>query len=496
VLTSTGIYVRVSTEEQVREGYSIRAQEEKLRSYAKLKDWHVYSIYADEGISAKDIEGRPEIKRLISDVVSGKVKNVLVYKIDRLTRSTKNLIELIDLFNQYDCAFNSLNEAIDTSTATGRMFLKIVGIFAEFERENLAERVRLGFERKAKEGDSSTAFFSSYGYHRAIGEKVQVIVEEEAEIVRRIFSMYLHDNYNFTQIEKVLNAANILSKQGKLWGASSVKCILTNPNYIGKVRYSCYDESRYFEADGKHEAIIDEATFYEVQDKIQRTKPVSKTKLPTSGVYFCGILRCAACGGKLTSKWNYSNDGKKTPERPAYRCCNTLSKYKTCSNKSEISHIKIEAAFEEYIANIENFTELDVVDISEAAKAPDHTKEIAAIIGELGQIERKANEIMALFMGNKVDFDTYQQMVKLGNDRKEELTARSNLLQNIEASMESRQNKKEIVANLRENWGELNNEQRLQFLQKFVKKMVVRKESRPGERYGVAVIDELEFNDF
>jgi site-specific DNA recombinase len=467
-----------------------------LRSYAKIKDWHIYGIYADEGISAKDIDGRPEIQRLIADVVSGKVKNVLVYKIDRLTRSTKNLIELIDLFNHHDCAFNSLNEAIDTASATGRMFLKIVGIFAEFERENLAERVRLGFERKAKEGDSSSAFASSYGYHREKGQKIQAIVEHEAEIVRRVFSMYLHGDYNFTQIEKVLNAENIPSKHGKLWGASSVKCILTNPNYIGKVRYSCHDEARYFESDGKHEAIIDAATFYEVQEKIERTKPISKTKLPASGVYFCGILRCAVCGGKLTTKWHYSKDGKKTPERPAYRCWNTLSKYKTCSQKAEISHIKIEAAFEAYIANIENFTELDAVDINAASEAPDHSKEIVSISGELEQIERKASEVLDLFMTSKVDFDTFQQMVKRGNDRKAQLEARLNILQNVEASIESRQSRQEIVANLRENWGQLNNEQRLQFLQKFVKKMVVRKETIPGERYGIAVIDEIVFNEF
>jgi site-specific DNA recombinase len=91
-ISNVGIYVRVSTEEQVREGYSIRAQEDKLRSYAELMDWKVYSVYADEGISAKNVERRPEIKRLIADITTGKVNNVLVHKIDRLTRSTKNLI--------------------------------------------------------------------------------------------------------------------------------------------------------------------------------------------------------------------------------------------------------------------------------------------------------------------------------------------------------------------------------------------------------------------
>ena len=165
-MLSTAIYLRVSTEEQAKEGYSIRAQEEKLRAYTMIKEWLLFDVYSDEGISGKDIDGRPEIKRLLDDVKSGKVNNVLVYKIDRLTRSTKNLIELVDLFNQHNCAFNSLNESIDTASATGRMFLKIVGIFAEFERENLIERINLGIERKVKEGYALCKNIVSYGYDR------------------------------------------------------------------------------------------------------------------------------------------------------------------------------------------------------------------------------------------------------------------------------------------------------------------------------------------
>ena len=150
-MLETGIYVRVSTEEQAQEGYSIRAQEEKLRDYARIKDWLVYKIYIDDGISGKNITDRPAIIEMIEDVKNGNIKNVLVFKIDRLTRSVADLISLVELFNGHECAFNSLTESIDTHSATGRMFIKILGIFAEFERENIAERARLGFERKAKE---------------------------------------------------------------------------------------------------------------------------------------------------------------------------------------------------------------------------------------------------------------------------------------------------------------------------------------------------------
>jgi site-specific DNA recombinase len=487
------VYVRVSTEEQVREGYSIRAQEEKLRNYAEIKDWHIYRVYADEGISAKNIEGRPEIKRLITDIVSGKVNNVLVYKIDRLTRSTKNLIELIDLFNKHKCAFNSLNESIDTSTATGRMFIKIVGIFAEFERENLAERVRLGCERKVKEGFTPAAIYQSYGYKRGIGEKVQTIFPEEAEIVKRIFSMYLRDNYSLTEIVRTLDAENIPTKRDKTWSIAAIKLLLTNPNYIGKVRYSITDESRYFEADGKHEPIISEATFFEAQEKLARTKGITPTKRPKANAYFCGVLYCASCGGKYSTKWSYKPDG--SPNHANYRCSNSVNGAK-CTEKGLIAHTKVERAFEIYISNTTNFTELDNIEIPDVIEPADHTKEIETITTEIEQIDRKASEIMDLFMANQINFDTYQQMTERGSTRREKLVTRLNLLENIETTHEAHHTKNEILTNLKDNWQELNNEDRLQFIQKFIKKMVVRKEPHKNERWGIAVMNEVVFNEF
>ena len=171
----TAIYVRVSTEEQAQEGYSIRAQEQKLKDFARIKDWSIYKIYMDEGISGKNITQRPAINEMLGDVRQGKVENVVVFKIDRLTRSMADLIYLVDLFNRHGCAFNSLMESIDTQTASGRMFLKIVGIFAEFERENLIERIQLGVERKVKEGYALCKNIASYGYDRPNGQKIQTM---------------------------------------------------------------------------------------------------------------------------------------------------------------------------------------------------------------------------------------------------------------------------------------------------------------------------------
>jgi len=120
----TAVYCRVSTEEQAQEGFSIRAQEQKLKEYANVKEWSIYNIYLDEGISGKNITERPAINRMINDIKAGRVKNVLVFKLDRLTRSVADLVSLMDIFNENGCAFNSLMESLDTSTASGRMFIR------------------------------------------------------------------------------------------------------------------------------------------------------------------------------------------------------------------------------------------------------------------------------------------------------------------------------------------------------------------------------------
>ena len=497
-MNSTGIYVRVSTDEQAREGYSIRAQEEKLRAYAMLKDWDIYSVYSDEGISGKDIDGRPAIKQLITDITSGKVKNVLVYKIDRLTRSTKNLIELVELFNNHHCAFNSLQESIDTGSATGRMFLKIIGIFAEFERENLAERVRLGIERKAKEGYAIGNFSSSFGYSRENGNRIQAVEEEEAATVRRIFDMYLNGNCSYRKIVDTLNAENVSTKFKKKWAAGTIRRILSNPNYIGKVRYSIEDATRYFEVDGHHKAIIDETTYYQVQEKISKIERLSHTKHPTSGVYFCGILYCHICGAKYSTHWNYKGKWKAGERRPAaypsYRCRDTFNKDgKDCTAKI-IAHTKVERAFAQYIAHYEDFNVID--DAKADNPQTDNSAEISNITAEVRQIEKKTAEIMSLFVSNTIDFTTYQGMVKISNERRGKLEVRLILLENAQKSKEVIYTPSDIVSNFRDNWCVLDNEQRQQFLQKFVKKIVARCDTPKGVRNSEVIIDEIVFNEF
>ncbi len=267
-MIKTGIYIRVSTEEQAKEGFSINAQKEKLTSYSKINNWDNITYYIDDGLSGKNINERPNIIKLINDVKNKEINNVLIYKLDRLTRSVKDLINLIEIFETNNCSFNSITEKLDTSTAVGRMFIKIIGTFAEFERENLAERISLGYEQKTKEGNYTNTN-GVYGYDYINGNLI--INNQEKELVNNIYNLYLK-GYSMLQIASKLNKENIPTKRNGKWYQSTIKSILTNPLYIGKIRYGLHKKNKSFLVIGKQQIIISINKFNKVQKLINKKR--------------------------------------------------------------------------------------------------------------------------------------------------------------------------------------------------------------------------------
>ena len=279
----TAIYCRVSTEEQATEGFSIHAQKDKLTKYANINDWDIVDYYVDDGISGKNLTERPEVSRLIEDVKKGKIKNVLIYKLDRLTRSVKDLIYLIELFDKNNCTFNSQTEKIDTSNAVGRMFVKIIGIFAEFERENLAERVTFGYEQKTREGNYTNCN-GVFGYDYIIGKGKLKINKNEAGYVRKIYNWYL-EGESMLKIAKKLKDLSVPTKRGGHWNQSTIYSILTNPLYIGNVRYGV-GRKNGFEVSGKNIIpIINKELFNNVNNLMKKRKKFQTRKYSSDDTY-------------------------------------------------------------------------------------------------------------------------------------------------------------------------------------------------------------------
>jgi len=489
----TAIYGRVSTEEQALEGYSIRGQVEKLKSYVSAKSWSIYDVYLDEGISGKNLTARPAITRMIEDVKAGHVKNVLIYKLDRLTRSVADLVYLIDLFKTYDCAFSSLSESIDTSTASGRMFVKIIGIFAEFERENIGERVSLGKERKAREGYTTAGKNISYGYNRGIGERVQTINETEAAVVRRAFDMYANQNKSTKYIARTFNLEKIPTKHGKVWNSGTVLAMLTNPNLAGNVRYGMEQPERYFEVEGKHEAIISEDLYNETQMLLEKRRFVSPTKQPSDDNYFSGFLYCGLCGKKLIAHNRVQYCNKREIRTNGFSCFQKAAG--VCAAKS-LTAKKFERAFIEYIAA------LDVKpDIEKEKQAEEAKKAMAARIETLREkltiLDAKEKEILDSYIEDNASLVEYRGVKAQLDSERERINAEiAGLTPTEERRRDGATSKEDIISIFRASWSGFTNIEKRQFLVRYIKKIVVINQSIPGSRLGVYQILEAEFNSF
>jgi site-specific DNA recombinase len=483
----TGIYVRVSTEEQAQEGFSIRAQEEKLKSFAQIKDWSIYKIYMDEGISGKNIKDRPAVCELLEDVEKGYVENVLVYKIDRLTRCTADLISMVDLFNNNGCAFNSLMESIDTQTASGRMFLKIIGIFAEFERENIIERSKLGRERKIKEGYSLCSWTVSYGYDRPNGQKVQTINEQEAEIVRDIFDMYVNQGLSITEIARRLNIQKAPIKSGVTWAQAKVRQTLLNCNYIGHVRHHVRDKEKSYTVEGLHEPIISQELFEAAQSLLEKNRKVSPKKKPNVEKYFSGFLVCAGCGHKLGAYNSKNSNGYLSM---GYRCVNRP--LRTC-DRGSIAHDKVEIAFRDYIEQIANFDVADEIKQAEfEKKKQSNLTLITSYEKKHNQLEEKEREALTLYVSNEIGFNDYREIKKRVETDKQLVRVELERLNNIQECVDI--NDEDIISQLSENWIFLSDIEKRQFLMQFVGKIVLDIEKNDKNFFSTAKILNVAFS--
>ena len=207
-----GIYIRVSTEDQAREGFSLAEQKEKLLQLCKFKEYEVFKVYEDAGISAKDMEHRPAFQEMLQDMRNRKINYIVAYKLDRITRSVRDLEELILELEKYNCYLVCDRDDVNTSTANGRFFVRMLTVLSQLEIEIVSERTKFGLNGAIK--SSHLPGPAPLGYKKD-GNKKTIIDETTKPIIERIFKMYL-EGKSFQQISNTLMKKNYyIPKNGK-----------------------------------------------------------------------------------------------------------------------------------------------------------------------------------------------------------------------------------------------------------------------------------------
>lgn len=262
------IYIRVSTLDQAREGYSLEVQEKTLRKWCDDRKYEIFDLYADKGISGKDIEHRPDMNRLLKDANVGKFDIVLFWALSRFTRSVSDLYSTMEKFQKWNVDMVSYTEAFDTSTPMGRAMIGIVGVFAQLERELTSERVSAAMAERALQGKRTCSEILGYDLD---GKDSFKINEKEAEYVRFCFEEYLLRK-NLSEVACEANKHGFKGKRGKIPTAWSIQKILTRTQYCG---FNTFLGEIY---KGNYESIVDVETFNKVSTLLKRQGKITGRK--------------------------------------------------------------------------------------------------------------------------------------------------------------------------------------------------------------------------
>ncbi|KQL37165.1 recombinase family protein [Psychrobacillus sp. FJAT-21963] len=324
-------YIRVSTDEQAERGNSLNEQQERLEAYCKAMGWPKPNIYPDDGYSAGTLK-RPFLEKLLKDIEENKIDVLLTTKLDRLTRSLFDLLQLIKFMESNKCNFVSATENFDTTTAAGRMVLQLLGVFAEFERGRTSERVQDNMISLAKNTDIALSR-PCFGYD--VIDRRYEINEEEAKHVRHMFDL-AENGHGTRTIAKELNANNVLTKQGKLWDSTNVRRILTNETIAGmrihnkrkKVNGKTVirPKDEWIIKKDNHPTIIELERFERIQSILDSRKR-NKRHAESETYLLTGLLKCGHCGTNMKGSTSRINRADKHYIYHRYICASYTLNY-------------------------------------------------------------------------------------------------------------------------------------------------------------------------
>lgn len=310
-IKSAGIYIRVSTFDQAREGFSLREQEERLKEFCKFKRYNIYKVYQDAGISAKN-DKRPAYQEMIEDVKKGNINVIVALKLDRLTRSVYDIEKLMKFVNDYECDIDCMADESNTTTSNGRMVMRIMTSVSQNEIEKCSERTKFGMAGAIKNGHIPNR--TGLGFKR---ENKKLVPDPlTKDIIVRIFDLYL-EGKSHQAIANIYNKEKVLGKTN--WYDSTIQKILSNELYKGD-----YVNGKRTKHPTYYENVIEPIVSKEKWKSCQYQKLRNARHYERTAIYlFTNKLKCSKCGNFLGGHATTKTNGKKY----YYYKCNTCKTY-------------------------------------------------------------------------------------------------------------------------------------------------------------------------
>ena len=305
-----GLYLRVSTEDQAREGFSLPEQKERLETFCKFKGYEIVDYYEDAGISAKTGNYRPEFERLKKDIKSKRINTIIALKLDRITRSIFDWEKLMTFLDENDAYIDCANDEVNTTNANGKMVSRLLMSVSQNEIERTSERTKIGLAGAIKQGHLPSQAPLGYKHEN----KKLVIDYSTKDVVVRIFELYYNGN-SYQTISNILNKEQVLGKTN--WRDSTVTAILENEVYKGDFVHGKRTKHPTY-----YENVVEPLVSKEMWEDCQAQKKKNSRAYQRTLTYlFLQKIRCPKCnnlmGGKATKKKNgniyyyyYCNDCK------------------------------------------------------------------------------------------------------------------------------------------------------------------------------------------
>ena len=479
-----GVYIRVSTEDQAREGFSLGEQEEKLLQLCSFKDLEVYKVYKDAGISAKDMEHRPQFQEMLQDMKEGKINYIVAYKLDRITRSVRDLEELISVLEQYNCFLLCDRDDVNTSTANGRFFVRMLTVLSQLEIEIVSERTKFGLNGAIKSGHIPGQ--RPFGYTKSEDKKM-IVDNATRPYVEKIFDMYL-EGKSFQQIAKYFKENNIYPK--KKWRDTTIQKIIDNKIYMGDYeQYKRIGKQENLEPItymNVVEPIISRAKWEECQKQKERNqRTYTRDRIYT----FFQRLKCPSCGRIMKCKGSGG-----TKRKYMYYTC------EHCHVNFNENHV--EELLESFIYDLLEYDMAVKKFFLPILEDKNNKIDTTTIDKEIRNLEKQKDRIKQAYIKGIVEIDDFKEDYKLIEDKLANLESKKLELVNLETFnysphelLAERDLEREKMIRLdtlnsllKSKWNDMDKSEKQEFISKFIDTIEIKKDDK-----GYLILEKINF---